>query len=110
MWFIQKYLFATPFIGFSGVTFGRRFTFKPLAPAYKSFSQHTQTNKQTNNMDLNQILLIVLAIFLPPVAVLMHEGCNGTFALNCLFCLLAWLPGIVHALYVITQGGGYQRM
>ena len=44
----------------------------------------------------------VLAILLPPVAVLMY-GRPGQALLNVVLTLIAWLPGVVHALIVISN-------
>ncbi|CAI5444645.1 unnamed protein product [Caenorhabditis angaria] len=48
-----------------------------------------------------QCLLAILAIFLPPVAVLLHGGCNSDFCINLLLTLLLLAPGIIHAWWVI---------
>ena len=47
------------------------------------------------------ILLIILAIFLPPLAVFLKKGCGNTFWLNLLLTILMFLPGIIHAILVI---------
>ena len=47
------------------------------------------------------ILLVILAIILPPAAVLIETGCSLAFALNILLTLLGWIPGTIHALLVI---------
>lgn len=44
-----------------------------------------------------------LAIILPPVAVLVHSGCGSAFLINILLTCLAWLPGLIHAMYVIFK-------
>jgi uncharacterized membrane protein YqaE (UPF0057 family) len=45
---------------------------------------------------------IILAIFLPPVAVLL---CGKPLAalLNLVLCLLFWIPGVIHAIYVVMN-------
>lgn len=48
-------------------------------------------------------LKIILAILLPPVGVFMEVGLKGHFWLNLLLTLLGYIPGIIHALYVITR-------
>lgn len=50
-----------------------------------------------------QIIRILLAIFLPPIAVFLERGIGGQFFLNILLTLLGGLPGSVHALYVILK-------
>ncbi len=46
---------------------------------------------------------VLLAIFIPPLAVGIRTGCSGTFCLNLLLTLLGWIPGMVHALIVVCQ-------
>jgi uncharacterized membrane protein YqaE (UPF0057 family) len=50
------------------------------------------------------IIKILLAIFLPPVAAFLQVGLGLHFWLNILLTLLGGLPGVVHALWlVVTQ-------
>lgn len=49
------------------------------------------------------ILKIILAILLPPVGVFMEVGLGVHFWLNVLLTILGYLPGIIHALFVITS-------
>ncbi len=44
----------------------------------------------------------LLAILLPPVAVFLH-GSPGQTLLNVLLTLIAWLPGVIHALLVVNK-------
>lgn len=46
---------------------------------------------------------ILFAILLPPLGVFMEVGLKGHFWLNILLTLLGFIPGIVHALYVILK-------
>jgi uncharacterized membrane protein YqaE (UPF0057 family) len=46
---------------------------------------------------------IIFAILLPPVGVFMEVGFGGHFWLNILLTLLGYIPGIIHALYVILK-------
>lgn len=48
-------------------------------------------------------LKILFAILLPPVGVFMEVGFKGHFWLNILLTLLGFIPGIIHALYVILK-------
>ncbi|PNW85657.1 hypothetical protein CHLRE_03g196800v5 [Chlamydomonas reinhardtii] len=46
----------------------------------------------------------VLAILLPPLGVLTEtESLNKTFWLNVLLTLLGYIPGIIHAVWVILR-------
>ena len=46
---------------------------------------------------------IIFAIILPPVGVFMEVGLGMHFWLNILLTLLGFIPGIIHALYVILS-------
>jgi len=52
---------------------------------------------------MNKILLIILSIFLPPIAVLIKAGVGQALLINIVLCLLFYIPGIIHALYVTTR-------
>ncbi len=49
------------------------------------------------------ILRIIVAIILPPLGVFLQVGFGGQFWLNILLTLLGYIPGIVHALYIILS-------
>lgn len=48
-------------------------------------------------------LRIILALFLPPVAVFLTMGMGPTLLINILLTLLGILPGSIHALWVIVK-------
>ena len=52
---------------------------------------------------MNNLVMILIAIFLPPVAVFMKRGLGKDLLINILLCLLLIFPGIVHALWVVSQ-------
>jgi len=47
------------------------------------------------------ILRLILAIILPPLGVLLQVGLGAQFWLNILLTLLGWIPGVIHAFYII---------
>ena len=49
------------------------------------------------------VVEIVVALFLPPLAVFMHRGFKMQFWLCLVLTLLAWIPGVIYAFYVVTQ-------
>lgn len=51
----------------------------------------------------HDILKILLAIFLPPVGVFMEVGLGMHFWLNILLTFLGYIPGIIHAVYIILR-------
>jgi len=55
---------------------------------------------RSKNMDLVRILI---AILLPPLGVFLQVGFAGAFWLNILLTLLGYIPGIVHAVWIIAR-------
>ena len=47
-------------------------------------------------------ILVILAFFVPPLAVFFKVGIGSQFWINLLLTLLLFVPGIIHALIVIT--------
>lgn len=52
---------------------------------------------------MNKVILILLSIFLPPIAVFLKQGVGMGLLLNILLCFAFFLPAVVHALYVTTK-------
>lgn len=52
---------------------------------------------------MNKLILILLAIFLPPIAVLLKSGVGKDLVINIILCLLFYFPGMVHAIWVVTK-------
>jgi len=46
---------------------------------------------------------ILFAILLPPLGVFLQVGLGPQFWLNILLTLLGYIPGIVHAVYIIAK-------
>ena len=55
---------------------------------------------QEKTMD---IIRLIFAIILPPVGVFLQVGLSGAFWLNILLTLLGYVPGIIHAVYIILK-------
>ncbi|TBU35837.1 UPF0057-domain-containing protein [Dichomitus squalens] len=51
----------------------------------------------------SDICKILFAILLPPVGVFLERGCNVDFLINILLTILGYIPGIIHALYIILK-------
>ncbi len=49
------------------------------------------------------IIRILFSILLPPIGVAMETGISKTFWLNVILTLLGYIPGIIHAVYVIAK-------
>ena len=48
-------------------------------------------------------LRIIIAILLPPLGVFLQVGVGKHFWINILLTLLGYIPGIVHAVYIIAK-------
>jgi len=49
------------------------------------------------------VVRILLAIILPPLGVFLEVGIGLHFWLNILLTILGWIPGIIHAVWVIVK-------
>lgn len=55
------------------------------------------------NSELSTVVLVIIAIFLPPLAVGLKEGIGGSLIINIILTLILYLPGLLHALWVIFK-------
>ncbi len=51
------------------------------------------------------VLRILVAILLPPLGVFLQVGLGAQFWVNLILTLLGYVPGIVHAVYIIVNHG-----
>ena len=49
------------------------------------------------------VVRILIAILLPPLGVFLQVGIGLQFWINILLTLLGYIPGIIHAIYIITR-------
>jgi uncharacterized membrane protein YqaE (UPF0057 family) len=54
-------------------------------------------------------MLFFLCVLLPPLAVLL-TGRFGSFLLSLLLTFLGWLPGVIHAFFVVSDYKNEQRL
>jgi len=52
---------------------------------------------------MNKVVLIILAIFLPPVAVFLKSGVGKDLFINIILWVLGIVPGMIHALWLVTK-------
>lgn len=77
--------------------------YKNIKQAIKDYKAAKKAGQET---DTNTLLLVILAILLPPLAVYLYEKeINNRFWISLLLTLLFWLPGVIYALVLIL--GGY---
>lgn len=48
-------------------------------------------------------LRVLIAIFIPPLGVFLQEGIGKHFWINIVLTLLGYIPGIVHAVWIIAR-------
>ena len=66
-------------------------------PGWYSDRQHAPWRGLLN------IIRVILAILLPPVGVLLTVGLGLHFWLNILLTIFGYIPGIVHAIWIISS-------
>ncbi|KAL2760609.1 hypothetical protein ACRALDRAFT_1053731 [Sodiomyces alcalophilus JCM 7366] len=50
---------------------------------------------------ISAIIIVIITLFVPPIGVLAVAGCGMDFIVNILLTILGFLPGLIHALYVL---------
>ena len=50
---------------------------------------------------MNNVILTIIAIFLPPLAAALRVGLSKHFWINVVLTIIGWLPGVIHALWLI---------
>jgi uncharacterized membrane protein YqaE (UPF0057 family) len=48
---------------------------------------------------------IIAAVFVPPLGVFLNIGLGWHFWLNIILTLMAYIPGLIHAIWVINNKG-----
>jgi uncharacterized membrane protein YqaE (UPF0057 family) len=49
------------------------------------------------------LVRVLLSVLLPPLGVFLQEGIGMQFWLNVLLTLLGYVPGLVHAVWIIAR-------
>lgn len=50
-----------------------------------------------------KILQVVASILLPPLGVFLMTGVSTALIINVLLTLLGWIPGVIHALWILSK-------
>lgn len=73
-----------------------------LKDVKKELKEYRKLKKSGAEPSTNTLLLVILAIILPPLAVYLHQGeINSKFWISLLLTLLFWIPGVIYALLVV---------
>lgn len=59
--------------------------------------------ERTQDSMLGDVLKIILAVILPPLGVFLEVGLGKHFWINVILTLLGFIPGIIHAVYIIAS-------
>ncbi|KAJ7636397.1 plasma membrane proteolipid 3 [Roridomyces roridus] len=51
----------------------------------------------------SDVIKLIGAIILPPLGVFLERGCGTDLLINILLTLLGYIPGIIHAVYIIFK-------
>ena len=51
----------------------------------------------------SDVLLYFIALFVPPVPVFLKRGCGADILINICLWILGWIPGVIHAWYIISR-------
>ncbi len=57
----------------------------------------------TPDSTMSDLIKIIVAVILPPLGVLLEVGFTKHFWINILLTLLGFIPGVVHAVYIIAK-------
>lgn len=68
----------------------------------KLINKTAQKNKGGAS-DADLVLLVILAILLPPLAVFLKRGLDSMFWISLILTLLFWFPGVIFALLVVLD-------
>lgn len=73
-----------------------------IKEAKKELKKFKSEKKAGRAAEESTVLLVILAILLPPLAVYLHQGeINNKFWISLILTLLFWLPGVIYALIVV---------
>ena len=50
-----------------------------------------------------KIMQIAACILVPPLGVLLISGISSALFINILLTLLGWIPGVIHALWILSK-------
>jgi uncharacterized membrane protein YqaE (UPF0057 family) len=82
----------------------RKMRVKDAKKALRHFKADKRAGKEPSE---NTVLLVILAILLPPLAVYLHEGeINTRFWISIVLTLLFWIPGVIYALIIVLGDNG----
>ena len=74
-----------------------------LLPPVPFLPSHNDPPMPMNSPDSADLLRVLLSVLLPPLGVFLQEGIGTQFWINVLLTLLGYIPGLVHAIWIIAR-------
>ena len=65
--------------------------------------ENNENEVQKLDVDEVSLIAILLAIFFPPLGVLIKCGIGASLLINIILTFFFWIPGVIHALFVILR-------
>ena len=69
----------------------------------KKVDEHEEIVVQKQDVDGVSVIAVILCLFFPPLGVLLKCGVGMELVLNIVLTFFFWIPGVLHALYVILR-------
>lgn len=57
----------------------------------------------SNDLQTNKLLMVIIAILIPPVAVGLRDGIGLQLVINIVLTFFFWIPGLIHALWRVLR-------
>jgi uncharacterized membrane protein YqaE (UPF0057 family) len=77
---------------------------KEIAPSVLNPSNDNQSISNHESSETDLLILVILAVVIPPLAVFLKEGSwNARCWIDLLLCFLFYLPGIIYALLIVLD-------
>jgi uncharacterized membrane protein YqaE (UPF0057 family) len=61
------------------------------------------TDNAPHKSTSGDVILVLCALFLPPIGVLLARGLGWQFVINIILTVCGFVPGIVHAIWLIAR-------
>jgi len=78
-------------------------TSKSVGKGFSTESSLSDMDSSSSPTEVDVIILVILAILLPPLAVFLHSGIGTPFWISLILTLLFWIPGVIYALLVVLD-------
>jgi uncharacterized membrane protein YqaE (UPF0057 family) len=81
----------------------KELTFKEKIKIIREIKKESKKARKNKMESTPMVILYILAIIIPPVAVGIYTDWGEPTLWNLLFTLLFWIPGIIHAFYILLR-------